>query len=70
MRWILSVYVPYAGGRGGQYFQTRVPRGGSSHCGVCSIGSQADLIQWIQMGGQVRLALQTRLASEANDNEI
>lgn len=71
MRWILSVCVPHAGGRGGQYFQTRVPRGGgSSYCGERSIGSQADLIQWIQMQGQVRLALQTRLASEANDNEI
>lgn len=71
MRWILSVCVPDAGGRGGQYFQPRVPRGvGSSYCGERSIGSQADLIQWIQMEGQVRLALQTRLASKANDNEI
>lgn len=34
MRWILSVYVPYAGGRGGQYLQNRVPRGGSSYYGV------------------------------------
>lgn len=31
---------------------------------------EADLIQWIQMAGQVRPALYTRLANEANDDEI
>lgn len=31
---------------------------------------EADSIQWIQMAGQVRPALYTRLANEANDDEI
>lgn len=30
----------------------------------------ADSIQWIQIAGQVRLALQTGLVGEANDDEI
>lgn len=31
---------------------------------------EADLVQWIQMACQIRLVLQTRLGSEANDDEI